>query len=178
MQLHANAALSLNGRRRMVGMVVEQNLSISEAAEKFGVSTKTCRKWCRRFLADGELGLIDRSSAPNSSPNQTPAERIAAIVALRKLRFTGPEIAETLNMALSTVSQILGRIGMGKLGRLGMEPAQRYEWRLPGELIHIDIKKLGRIGDKGPGHRVRGFKHHNTANTDAAGARRRRVGWE
>jgi transposase len=178
MQLHANAALSLNGRRRMVGMVVEQNLSISEAAEKFGVSAKTCSKWCRRFLADGELGLIDRSSAPNVSPNQTPADRIAAIVALRKLRFTGPEIAETLNMALSTVSQILGRIGMGKLGRLGMEPAQRYEWRLPGELIHIDIKKLGRIGDKGPGHRVRGFKHHNKAKTDPAGVRRRRVGWE
>jgi hypothetical protein len=66
-----------------------------------------------RFLADGEVGLIDRSSAPNVSPNQTPAERIAAIVALRKLRFTGPEIAETLNMALSTVSQILSRTGMG-----------------------------------------------------------------
>src|ERR1700750_3042817 len=133
MQLHANAALSLNGRRRMVGMVVEQHLSISEAAEKVGVSTKTCRKWCRRFLADGELGLIDRSSAPGSSPNQTPAERIAAIVAFRRLRFTGAGIAGTLNMALSTVSQILSRTGMGKLGRLGLEPAQRYEWARPGE---------------------------------------------
>src|SRR4051812_24494509 len=178
MQLHANAALSLNGRRAMVGMVVEQNLSISEAAERFRVSAKTCSKWCRRFLAEGELGLLDRSSAPNVSPNQTPAERIAAIVALRKLRFTGPEIAETLNMALSTVSQILGRIGMGKLGRIGLEPARRYEWQRPGELIHIDIKKLGRIGDKGPGHRVRGIKHHNKSTTDAAGVRRNRVGWE
>jgi len=178
MQLHANAALSLNGRRRMVGMVVEQNFSISEAAEKVGVSSKTCSKWCRRFLAEGELGLIDRSSAPRVSPSQTPAERVAAIVALRKLRFTGPEIAETLNMALSTVSQILGRVGMGKLGRIGLEPAQRYEWARPGELIHIDIKKLGRIGDKGAGHRVRGFKHHNKAKTDAAGVRRAQTGWE
>jgi hypothetical protein len=131
-------------------MVVEQNLSIAEAGEKFRVSAKTCRKWCRRYLAEGELGLIDRSSAPASSPTQTPADRIAAIVALRKLRFTGPEIAETLNMALSTVSSILSRIGMGKLGRLGLEPAQRYEWGRPGELIHIDVKKLGRIGDNGP----------------------------
>jgi transposase-like protein len=159
-------------------MVCEQNLSIAEAAERFGVSAKTCSKWCRRFLAEGELGLLDRSSAPSVSPSQTPAERIAAIVALRRLRFTGPEIAETLNMALSTVSQILGRAGMGKLGRLGLEPAQRYEWARPGELIHIDIKKLGRIGDKGPGRRVRGFKNHNKAKTDLAGVRRRQTGWE
>jgi transposase len=178
MQLHANAALSLNARRRMVAMVVEDNTSIAQAAERFGVSAKTCRKWCRRFLTDGELGLLDRSSAPARSPNQTPAERVEAIAALRRLRFTGPEIAETLDMALSTVSQILGRVGMGKLGRLGMEPAQRYEWEMPGELIHIDIKKLGRIGDKGPGHRVRGVKHHNKSKTDAAGVRRNRVGWE
>jgi hypothetical protein len=159
-------------------MVCEQNLSIAEAAEKFGVSAKTCSKWCRRFLAEGELGLLDRPSTPSVSPNRTPAERIAAIVALRRLRFTGPEIAETLNMALSTVSQVLGRVGMGKLGRLGLEPAQRYEWARPGELIHIDIKKLGRIGDKGPGRRVRGFKNHNKAKTDAAGVRRRQTGWE
>jgi transposase len=178
MQLHANAALSLNARRRMVAMVVADNTSIVEAAERFGVSAKTCRKWCRRFLAEGEPGLLDRSSAPASSPNQTPAERVEAIAALRRLRFTGPEIAETLNMALSTVSQILGRIGMGKLGRIGLQPAQRYEWAMPGELIHIDIKKLGRIGDNGPGHRVRGFKHDNKTKTDAAGIRRRKVGWE
>lgn len=178
MQLHANAALSLNARRRMVAMVVEDNTSIAQAAEQFAVSAKTCRKWCRRFLADGEPGLLDRCSAPASSPNQTPPERVEAIAALRRLRFTGPEIAETLNMALSTVSQILARIGMGKLGRIGLQPAQRYEWEMPGELIHIDIKKLGRIGDKGPGHRVRGFKHGNKAKPDAGGIRRNTVGWE
>jgi transposase InsO family protein len=178
MQLHANAALSLNARRRMVAMVVEESCSITHAAERFGVSAKTCGKWCRRFLADGELGLLDRSSAPKSSPKQTPPARVEAIAALRRLRFTGPEIAETLDMALSTVGQILGRLGMGRLGRLGLEPARRYEWARPGELIHIDIKKLGRIGDKGPGHRVRGYKHGNKTKADAAGVRRRQTGWE
>jgi transposase InsO family protein len=178
MQLHANAALSLNGRRRMVLAVLEQEMSLAQAAERFGISAKTCRKWCRRYLAEGELGLLDRCSAPQCSPTRTSQERVAAIAALRKLRFTGPEIAETLGMALSTVSGILTRIGMGKLGRIGLEPAQRYEWARPGELIHIDIKKLGRIGDKGPGHRVRGFKHHNKATTDGDGVRRRRTGWE
>jgi transposase InsO family protein/transposase-like protein len=163
----------------MVAMVVEESCSITDAAEKFAVSAKTCRKWCRRFLAGGELGLLDRSSAPASSPLLTPAERVEAIAALRRLRFTGPEIAETLNMALSTVSQILARIGMGKLGRLGMEPAQRYEWARPGELIHIDIKKLGRI-QGGAGKRVRQTKrqHYRRSFTDQAGKRRNTVGWD
>jgi transposase-like protein len=178
MQLHANAALSLNGRRRMVLAVLEREMSLAQVAERFGVSAKTCAKWCRRYLAEGELGLVDRCSAPSSSPTRTSEERVEAIAALRKLRFTGPEIAETLGMALSTVSGILTRIGMGRLGRLGLEPARRYEWAAPGELIHIDIKKLGKIGDKGPGHRVRGFRHANLARPDGAGVRRRRTGWE
>jgi transposase InsO family protein len=163
----------------MVAMVVESNSSIAEAAERFGVSAKTCRKWCRRFLVEGELGLLDRSSAPVHSPHQTPAERVEAIAALRRLRFTGPEIAETLNMALSTVSQILTRIGMGKLGRIGLEPAQRYEWQMPGELIHIDIKKLGRI-QGGAGKRVRQVKRtrYTGMRTDAEGQRRNIVGWD
>ena len=117
MQLHANAALSLNGRRKMVLSVVEQELSVSDAAERFGVSTVTCRKWCRRYLAEGEAGLLDRSSAPQVVANRVDERRIEAIAALRRLRFTGPEIAETMEMALSTVSGILKRIGMGKLGR-------------------------------------------------------------
>jgi transposase InsO family protein len=163
----------------MVAMVIEDDSSIAEAAERFAVSAKTCRKWCRRFLADGELGLLDRSSAPSNSPNQTPAERVEAIAALRRLRFTGPEIAETLNMALSTVSQILSRIGMGKLGRLGLQPVQRYEWQRPGELIHIDIKKLGRI-QGGAGKRVRQTKrqHYTGMHTDRAGKRHNIVGWD
>src|SRR4029453_9786014 len=114
----------------------------------------TCSKWVRRYRAEGELGLRDRSSAPRVVVNRTDERRIEAIAALRRLRFTGPEIAETLAMPLSTVSGILTRIGMGKLGRLGLESAERYERARPGELIHIDVKKRGRISR--PDHRVLG----------------------
>ena len=130
-----------------------------------------------RYRAQGELGLLDRSSAPRSIPRRTSEQRVQALAALRRLRFTGPEIAEVLDMALSTVSGILTRIGMGKLGRLGLEPAQRYERERPGELIHIDVKKLGRIQD-GAGHRVTGRRRHSGERTDADGHRRRRTGWE
>jgi transposase InsO family protein/transposase len=179
MQLHANAALSLNGRRKMVLSVCAGECSVARAAEKFDVSAKTCRKWCRRYLAEGEAGLADHSSAPSSSPNRTDEARVAAIAALRRLRFTGPEIAETLQMALSTVSGILTRIGMGKLGRMGLEPAQRYEWALPGELVHIDVKKLGRI-QGGAGKRIRGGKrpNYNSRFLDLEGKRRNTVGWD
>jgi transposase InsO family protein/transposase len=177
MQLHANAALSLNGRRKLVLSVLEGEISLTQAAEKFAISTKTAGKWCRRYLAEGEAGLLDRSSAPSSSPSRTSEQRVEAIAALRRLRFTGPEIAETLGMALSTVSGILQRIGMGRLGRLGLEPAQRYEWAQPGELIHIDVKKLGRI-QAGAGHRMTGRRRGNPTRTNAAGQRERQVGWE
>ncbi len=100
-----------------------------------------------------------------------------AVAALRRLRFTGPEIAETLEMALSTVSGILTRVGMGKLGRLGLEPAVRYERGRPGELIHIDVKKLGRIHG-GAGKRVTGRPRHNWERSDRSGTRRKTVGWE
>src|SRR5207302_408356 len=121
--------------------------------------------------AEGELGLLDRSSAPESIPHRTSERRVQAIAALRRLRFTGPEIAEVLGMAASTVSGILTRIGMGKLGRIGLEPVQRYERARPGELIHIDVKKLGRIAR--PGHRILGRQsasgHHQ---------QRYQLGWE
>lgn len=100
---------------------------MTKTAEAAEVSVRCARKWVGRYRTDGELGLLDRSSVPNAIPHRTSEERVQAIAALRRLRFTGPEIAETLGMALSTVSGILTRIGMGKLGRLGLEPAQRYE---------------------------------------------------
>src|SRR5260221_10502198 len=155
MKLHANAALSLKGRRGLCRRVVDGERTLSEAAAAAEVSVRCGRKWVRRYLAEGELGLLDRSSAPRSIPHRASEERVQAIAALRRLRFTGPEIAECLGMALSTVSGILTRIGMGKLGRLGLEPAQRYERERPGELIHIDVKKLGRI-HAGAGKRVTG----------------------
>src|SRR5512132_4615189 len=179
MRLHANAALSLNQRRRLVCRVIEDGWSLTRAAEAAEVSDRTAAKWVARYRAEGDSGLLDRSSAPGLVANRTDERRIEAIAALRRLRFTGPELAELLEMPLSTVSGILTRIGMGKLGRLGLEPAQRYERARPGELIHIDVKKLGCI-QGGAGKRVRdGLKqHYNPRRMDAAGNRRHTVGWE
>ena len=177
MNLHANAALSLKRRRELCRRVIDDRWTLREAAEAAEVSQRCARKWVGRYRAEGELGLLDHSSAPLSIPHRTTEERVKAIAALRRLRFTGPEIAETLGMALSTVSGILTRIGMGKLGRLGLESAQRYERERPGELIHIDLKKLGRI-QGGAGHRVSGKRRKTGTRTDAEGVRRLQVGWE
>jgi transposase len=171
MKLHANAGLSLKGRRLLVDRVLMQGWSLAEVSEAAGISERTACKWVARFRQEGEQGLLDRSSAPKDSPSRTPEERVQVIAALRRLRMTGVEIAECLDMAVTTVSGILTRIGMGKLGRLGMEPAVRYERARPGELIHIDVKKLGRIAR--PGHRVLGRR--------SAGGHHRRIydrGWE
>jgi hypothetical protein len=132
-----------------------------------------------RYRAEGESGLRDRSSAPHRIPHRTSEQRVEVIAALRRLRFTGPEIAEVLGMAVSTVSGILQRIGMGKLGRVGLEPAVRYERDRPGELIHIDIKKLGRI-ERGAGARIIGQANRGSRprRTDALGVSRQLAGWE
>lgn len=178
MKLHANAPLGPRGRERMVLRVLEQGWSVTEAAEAAGVSGRTCSKWLARYRAEGENGLLDRSSAPAVVANRTSEETVQVIAALRRVRFTGPEIAELLDRPLSTVSGVLTRIGMGKLGRLGLEPAQRYERERPGELIHIDVKKLGRIVG-GAGKRIRGGSSHYTGRlTDAAGRRRGTAGWD
>src|ERR1019366_1894671 len=179
MNLHANAALSLNKRRDLCERVVERRWTLTSAAAAAEVSVRCARKWAGRYRLDGECGLLDHSSAPRSIPHRTSEQRVQAIAALRKLRFTGPEIAETLDMALATVSGILTRIGMGKLGRLGLEPAVRYERERPGELIHIDVKKLGRI-ECGAGHRITGREHRqrNPRKRDGAGVDRYTVGWE
>jgi transposase InsO family protein/transposase len=177
MKLHANAALSLNKRRVLVERVLEREWTLTKAAEAAEVSVRCARKWVGRYLAEGEAGLLDRSSAPHRQPTRTDEQRVLAIAALRRLRFTGPEIAEVLGMALSTVSGILTRIGMGKLGRLGLEPAVRYERQRPGELLHIDVKKLGRI-ERGAGHRVTGKRRYNPTTTKHGGIRRGLVRWE
>jgi transposase len=177
MNLHANAALSLNRRRLLCRRVVDERWTVTKAAEAAEVSVRCARKWVGRYREEGELGLLDRSSAPSTVPHRTSEERVEVIAALRRLRFTGPEIAETLGMALSTVSGILMRIGMGKLGRMGLEPAVRYERECPGELIHIDVKKLGRI-QGGAGHRIAGRPRKNPVKVDLCGNERRQVGWE
>ena len=122
---------------------------------------------------------MDRSSAPRVVANRTCAQTEQLIAALRRLRFTAPQLSELLGIPLSTVSLVCKRLGMGKLGRLGLEPAQRYERARPGELIHIDVKKLGRI-QGGAGKRVRDGqrKHYNRTFTDLEGKRRNTVGWD
>jgi transposase InsO family protein len=154
MELHANAALSLNKRRLLAERVVVERWTLTQAAAAAEVSVRCARKWVRRYRADGELGLLDRSSAPARVANRTGEDRIAAIAALRRLRFTGPEIAECLGMALSTVRE------------------------RPGELVHVDVKKLGRI-QGGAGKRVTGIKRNpKRTRTDRDGVERKLIGWE
>jgi transposase len=176
MRLHANAAVTLTQRRRMVRRVVEEGWSIGAAAEAAGTSSKTCGKWVSRYRAEGECGLLDRSSAPKAIPHRTAPERELLIAQLRRLRMTGAEIAMVVEMPLSTVSAVLARIGLGKLSRLEPpEPANRYERARPGELIHIDVKKLGRI--RGAGHRVTGSRA-SQRDTRREGRRVGVAGWE
>jgi transposase InsO family protein len=181
MKVHANAPLGPKGRETMVLRVVDEGWSVAEAAAAAGVSDRTCRKWLGRFRAEGGAGLLDRSSAPHSVPHRTPDELVEVIVMLRRLRMTGAEIAFCLAMALSTVSAVLLRVGLGKLSRLEpLEPPNRYERRHAGALLHIDIKKLARIPDRGAGHRVHGNRRLQRSPTkfNAAGQRERQVGWE
>jgi transposase InsO family protein len=177
MDLHGNAALSWSGRRELARRVVDQGWTLRAAAEAAGVSVRCARKWAGRYRV-GDRQLLDRSSAPRRVANRTAPERLAVIAKLRVLRMTAAEIAETLAMPLSTVSGILTRMGMGRLGRLGLEPAVRYERTRPGELVHLDVKKLGRIVG-GAGWRARGGQqHYNPRVRDAAGTRRGTVGYE
>jgi transposase InsO family protein len=179
MKLHGNAALSLKKRQLLVTRVVEEGWPLTQAAAAGEVSERRAGEWVRRFKAEGEAGLLDRSSAPKRVHNRTDERRIQVIAALRRLRMTGAEIAEVLRMPQTTVSGILKRIGMGRLGRLGLEPAERYERRRPGELIHIDIKKLGRI-EHGAGARIVGMANRGgrPKRTDSLGVARQIAGWE
>ena len=180
MRLHGNAALSWSGRRRLAERVVVEGWTLTAAAEAAGVSLRCPRKWAGRYRLEGEGGLLDRPSRPRRVANRTPEERIRLIVAMRRLRFTGPEIAELLGMAVSTVSGILTRQGLGKLGRLGLEQPRRYERSRPGELVHVDVRRLGRI-EGGAGKRAFGAERrlrYNPIRTDREGRRRRHVGYE
>jgi len=156
----------------LVGRVLEQGWALAVAAEAACVSARTASKWVARFRAEGERGLCDRSSRPCRSPHATSGERVEAIAILRRLRFTAAEISQALRMPLSTVSVVLRRIGLGKLSRLEPpEPPNRYQRRHPGELVHIDVKKLARID--GAGHRVHGDRGRQTKRRGAT-----RIGYE
>jgi transposase InsO family protein len=157
MKLHANARTCPKSRALIARRVSEDGWTLAAAAAAAGVSVVTARKWVRRAAA-GE-SLEDRSSAPRRMPTRTPRGLVEAIEALRRLRMTAAQIAELLALALSTVSLWLKRIGLGKRSRLEPpEPANRYERARPGELVHVDIKQLGRISARGAGHRVVGHR--------------------
>jgi len=176
MQVHARARLTPKGRRFVVKRVLEQGWSATAAAEAAGVAERTVWRWLARYRAEGEIGLNDRSSAPRRIPHRTPEQRVEVILRLRRLRMTASEIAEVLQMPLSTVSAVLRRRGLGRLSRLEPpEPPNRYERKHPGELVHVDVKKLGRIGPRGAGHRVTGSKR-GQANAGPDG--KRTAGWE
>ena len=169
MTLHRNARTCPRSRKVLVDRVISERWSVAEAAAAAGVSERTASKWLRRFREEGQDGLADRSSAPRRVPNRTAPERVEAILALRELRFTAAEIAEALGMAHSTASAVLKRHGKGRLPRPDAdEPENRYERARPGELVHIDVKKLGKIA--GVGHRITG--HRAKAGTTRGG------GWE
>jgi transposase InsO family protein len=176
MNLHANAKTCPNSRELLARRVIDQRWSYAQAADAAGVSARTAAKWVARYRA-GEP-MADRSSAPRRVPARTPRQTIDAIETLRRLRMTAAEIAEVLGMALSTVSRWLKRIGLGKRSRLEPpEPPNRYQRQRPGELIHVDIKRLGRI--KVPGHRVTGNRRQH-AFRRSQGKHRKvgTAGWE
>jgi len=153
-KLHGNAKLTPIQRRLLVARVLEEHWTFSDVADAFGVSERTAYRWVRRWR-DGDHELADRSSAPKRVARRTPAKVVQLIEVLRRTRMTSPKIAAKLRMAVSTVCAVLARLGLNRLSKLGPpEPPNRYVRRRPGELIHVDIKKLGRFAR--PGHRVTG----------------------
>jgi len=173
MDTHKNAPLTPKGREAMVRSVIEGGLTKSTAAVQFNVSAKTVAKWVKRFGAEGVDGLRDRSSRPLSLPGQIPPATCAVVEALRRQRHTGKQIAIEVGISSATVSRILRRLGLNRLRDLEpAEPIRRYEREHPGELIHIDIKKLGKFNRVG--HRITGDR---TGQSNLR-ARGQGPGWE
>jgi len=167
MNVHKNAPWSPRGRAAAVQRVVEQGQSAKAVAAAFGVSERTMHKWLARFRAEGLSGLQDRSSRPHQLPWATPTPVVAQIEQLRRQRWPGPKIAVRLGVPRATVSGILRRLGLGRLRVLDAPPpAQRYERATAGELLHVDVKKLGRIGRIG--HRITGDRRSRVVG----------IGWE
>ena len=168
MNNHKNAQLTVHGRSLLVRRVVEDGLRPAEAAQAMGVSVRTAYKWLRRYHEEGKAGLMNRSSRPLQCPHATPGKITRRVIKLRHQRQTYRQIALALSLSHSTVARILMRAGLNRLSHL--EPARpdnRYEHEAPGDLLHLDIKKLG--GFKRPGHRVTGTRQH---------CKNRGAGWE
>ncbi|WP_062093536.1 IS481 family transposase, partial [Caulobacter sp. CCH5-E12] len=168
MNIHQNARLTPLGRAAMISRIEVEGWSVARAAEAFGISRQTVGKWLQRHRRGGERRLHDRSSAPRRCPRRTSAEIVDQVQTLRRQRMTGPAIARNLSLARSTVGLILRRLGLGKLSALEPRPPiVRYERAAPGEMIHLDIKKLGRFTVEG--HRVTG---------DRRAGRSKKAGWD
>ncbi len=167
MNIHSSARTTVRGRELLVRRVSQEGWAVPDAAEAAGISVRTVYKWLDRFEDEGTAGLLDRSSRPKRSPTQVPRSWQELVLELRRLKMTGAQIAKRLKLPRSTVARVLKRHGVGRLKYLEPpEPVRRYEKRRPGELIHLDVKKLGRF--KATGHRMTGVRNH-------AG---RGVGWE
>lgn len=167
MNIHKNARLTFARRIELIRDMTEAGFSPAVAGTMHGVSATTASKWLGRFLALGEAGLADRSSRPKRSPAAIAPQKALSIVELRRRRLTHAAIARALGLSKSTVGRVLRRAGLSKLSDLvPSEPVRRYEHALPGDMLHIDTKKLGRIGQ--PGHRVTGRRAERV----------RGIGWE
>lgn len=167
MDIHKNARSCPASRELLVRRVAEMGWSVKQAAEAAGISERTTYKWLRRFRTEGLSGLLDRSSRPDRSPRRTPASVRRRIVRLRRRRLSGIEISRRLGLSSATVCRILRAEGLSRIRDLEpTEPPRRYEKQIPGELLHLDIKKLGKI--RGVGHRITGDRR----------SRNRGIGWE
>jgi len=167
MNIHQHARMTVHGRALLVSRVRQDGWRVVDAAQAAGVSQRTAYKWLARYKAGGERMLHDRSSAPARPRGRLPAETTAAIESLRRERLSGPAIARRLELPRSTVGAVLRRLGLGRLHALDPKPpVVRYERDRPGELIHLDTKKLGRIAR--PSHRVTGNRRDSVEG----------IGWE
>ena len=150
---HSNAALTPRARLRLARLIVDERWPVPRAAERYDVSWKTAKKWADRYRAEGEAGMLDRSSRPHRQPNRTPAPVVRKIIHLRWKQRLGPvEIGDRLGMPASTVHAVLVRCRVNRLSHIDRatgEPIRRYEHEKPGDLIHVDVKKIGRVPDGG-----------------------------
>ena len=170
MNIHKNARLTPQGRLLLVERITEAGWSVVQAAQAAGISVRQSYRWLARYRAEGAAGLGDRSSAPHHCQHRTAGDRVSEIERLRRQRMSGPQIARQLDMPVSTVGGVLRRLGLNRLAALDKKPAVvRYERERPGELIHLDTKKLGRIA--GIGHRI-------TGRQPGAVNRHHGIGWE
>ena len=167
MNIHKNARTTPHSRVRIVQRILSGGERPRAVAAAVGVSERTVRKWLSRYRADAEPGLVDRSCRPRRSPTATPRLLVTWVEALRRQRWTGAQIATALQLSASTVARLVRRQGLARLHQLeAPAPVRRYEWARPGDLLHVDIKKLGRIGRVG--HRMTGDRR----------SRVRGIGWE